>query len=159
MTTLPPSVLNAIGLEPIEDIALHLLRARFPDLQVGSLISDDQTFPFMLVRRDGDWGAWSGDSRFLDAGQLSVHTFAAGIDSDVDAAKLGWAAEVALRSAINVVVPGLGHLTKARMTSAPARKTDWATATGPVQYADLPTGVSRYETGFFLEMKKPATSA
>ncbi len=55
-------------------------------------------------------------------------------------------------------MPGRGHLTRVQMTSAPRRVTDWATATGPVQYADLPTGVWRYETQYRIGIRKPHTT-
>lgn len=157
-STLPDSVLAVVHLKPIEHIVLAALRDKYPDLKIGTLIADDQDFPFMLARRDGDWGAWDGDPRFLDAGQISVQTFAEGIEADTDACQLGEAAHIALRSSINQVFPGLGHITKARMLAAPHRKSDWATSTGPVQYADLPAGVVRYETTFFVEFKKPTST-
>lgn len=158
MTTLPESVLAAVDIKPIEKIALAALRDKYPDLKIGTLIADNQTFPFMLLRRDGDWGDWDGDPRFLDAGQLSVQTFASGIEADTDAGQLGWAALVGLRESVNQVFPGLGHITKARMLGAPHRMSDWASSTGPVQFADLPAGVVRYETTFFVEFKKPTSS-
>jgi hypothetical protein len=35
---------------------------------------------------------------------------------------------------------------------------DWGPSTGPVQYADLPVGVFRYEAIYDLEIRRPVTS-
>jgi hypothetical protein len=70
---------------------------------------------------------------------------------------LAEAVRVALRDAWldHHSVPGRGHIVRVDMTSAPRRVTDWATATGPVQYADLPTGVWRYETAYRIAIRRP----
>lgn len=154
-SSLPAEILALVEMSPVEDLLLALLPPRLPGIQVRSLIADDQTFPLVVFRNAGDWGEWAGDPRFLDAGQVIVHTFAEGINGDEDAALLAEAVRVVLRDSVNVVVPDKGHITKIQMVSRPRRVTDWATATGPVQYADLPTGVWRYETVYRIEIKKP----
>ncbi|MFD6636768.1 hypothetical protein ACFWDN_13235 [Micromonospora chalcea] len=159
MAGLPPEVRALVELSPVEDILLDILRDGLPGVQVKSLISPRQTFPLVLPRRMPQFGVWSGDPRFTDAADVTIHTFAEDPDGDTDAALLGEAVRVVLRDAVKAqrVIPGKGHLIKAQMTSAPRRATDWATATGPVQYADLPTGVWRYETQFFIAIRKPRT--
>jgi hypothetical protein len=142
-------------MSPIEDLALALLRDRLA-VQVGSLIKPNQDFPFVLVRSSGAWGEWDGDPRFLDAGVLTIHTFCDGPNADEDAGLLAEAVRVVLRDSVNVVLPMRGHITKVVMTDRPRRVTDWATATGPVQYADLPVGVFRYETQYRVEIRKPS---
>jgi hypothetical protein len=148
-------VLALVEMSPVEDLMLVLLRAAMPDMQVKSLISADQDFPLVLVRSSGAWGEWDGDPRFLDAAIVTIHTLCSGPNADEDAALLAEATRVVIRDSANVVVPQRGHITKADMIDRPRRVTDWATATGPVQYADLPTGVSRYETQFRVEIRKP----
>lgn len=156
-STLPAEVLALVEMSPVEDLLLALLPTKLPGINVQSLIEDDQRFPLALVRAAGEWGEWSGDPRFLDAAQVVIHTFCEGIDADSDAALLGEAIRVVLRDSVNVVIPGCGHITKVDMVRRPRRLADWATATGPVQYADLPTGVMRYETVFNVEIKKSPT--
>lgn len=156
MTSLPPEVLALVEMSPIEDLLLALLPDKFGGIPVKSLIEDNQTFPFILVRNTGAWGEWEGDPRFLDAGTVTVHTFTDGINGDEDGALLSEAVRVVLRDSVNVVVPQRGHITKVELVSRARRVTDWATATGPVQYADLPTGVWRYESVFRIEIRKPS---
>lgn len=159
MAGLPDEIKALVELSPVEDLLLAILREGLPGVQVKSLIADRQTFPLVLVRRQPQFGEWGGDSRFTDVADVAVHTFATDPNGDEDAALLGEAVRVVLRNAWldGKSVPGRGHITRVDMTSAPRRVTDWATATGPVQYADLPTGVSRYETQFRIEIRKPRT--
>ncbi|WP_405056966.1 hypothetical protein OG474_30030 [Kribbella sp. NBC_01505] len=154
-SSLPAEVLALVELSPVEDLLLDLLPAKLPGIQVKSKIADDQTWPLVMARRSPDFGDWAGDPRFLDAARILVHTFCEGINGDEDAALLAEAVRVVLRDSVNVVVPNRGHLVNVTMTSAPRRVTDWATATGPVQYADLPTGVWRYEAIFDIVIRKP----
>src|SRR5688572_28616028 len=139
MAGIPPAVRALAELSPIEDILLVILRTALPGVQVQTLIAADQSFPLVLVRRQPQFGAWDADTRFTDTADVVIHTFAADPDGDEDAAILAEAVRVVLRDAWlrHTTVPGRGHLTRVEMTSAPRRATDWATATGPVQYADL----------------------
>lgn len=154
MSSLPPEIFEIVEFTPLEDIVLHLLRDRLPAaIRVQSLVEDDQSFPLVLVRRSPDWGYWGGDERFIDNGQLTVHVYCAGIEADSDCANLSEAVRIILRDSVNQVVPDIGHLTKARMIGSPMKAPDWATATGPVQYADLPAGTARYESNYELSLK------
>lgn len=157
MAGLPDEIKALAELSPVEDLLLAVLRDGLPGIKVQSLISFDQTFPLVVVRRLPSFGNWEGDTRFLDAAQIAVHAFCVDPDGDEDAAILSEAVRVVLRNAWldQVVVPGRGHLTRVDMTSAPRRVSDWATSSGPVQYADLPTGVWRYETLYQIEIRKP----
>ncbi|MFC4089354.1 hypothetical protein [Micromonospora sp. GCM10011541] len=159
MAGLPDEIKALVELSPVEDLLLPILREGLPGVQVKTLVGFDQTFPLVLVRRQPQFGSWGGDTRFTDVADIAVHTFCEDPNGDEDAALLGEAVRVVLRNAWldHKVVPGRGHLTYVDMTSAPRRATDWATATGPVQYADLPTGVSRYETLFNVEIRKSRT--
>lgn len=158
VSSLPPEVLALVEMHPVEDIALKLLKDRLPWVPTGTQVAVDQTFPFILVRNSGAYGEWNGDPRFLDAATLTVGTFCQGPNGDEDANLLAEAVRVTLRDAVNVNVPGLGHLTGIRMVNRPRRVTDWATATGPVQYADLPNDAWRWETVYDITIKKPRSS-
>ncbi|MFC0622817.1 hypothetical protein [Kribbella deserti] len=159
MTGLPDAVRALAELSPLEDLILAILQPRLTGVEVKTLIRADQDFPLVLIRRGDNFGTWAGDMRFTDAAQLNVHCFCADPDGDEDAAILSEAVRVILRDAwlTSLVIPGRGHLLHLEMQSAPRRATDWATATGPVQYADLPTGVHRYETRFNVAIRKPRT--
>ena len=157
MAGLPPEIKALAELSPVEDLLLAILRDGLPGIQVKSLLADNQEFPLVLVRRLPSFGPWEGDTRFVDAAQVAIHTFCADPNGDEDAAILAEAVRVVMRDAWldHKVVPGRGHLTRVDMTSAPRRVSDWATASGPVQYADLPSGVWRYETLYQIEIRKP----
>jgi hypothetical protein len=155
MAGLPPSVTALAELSPVEDIALYLLRRAMPDVAVQALITHPHPVPSVLVRRTFTYSETGGDPRFLDSADLLVYTFAADPDGDRDAAILAEACRVALRDAWlrNVIAPGLGYLTRVEVRSPPRRVSDWATATGPVQYADLPEGVWRWEAAYSLTIR------
>ncbi|MFE3578134.1 hypothetical protein [Streptomyces vinaceus] len=156
MTGLPDQIKALAELSPIEDVMLALLREGLPGIRVQSLIAKDQKFPLVLVRRAPTFGEWNGDTRFVDSALVTVHTFCEDPDGDEDAAILAEAVRVVVRDAWlrQKVVPGRGHITRAEINSAPRRATDWATSTGPVQYADLPVGVWRYETTYQIEIRR-----
>ncbi|PCG86357.1 hypothetical protein CIB93_08985 [Streptomyces sp. WZ.A104] len=157
MAGLPDHVKALAELSPVEDLLLAVLRKGLPGVAVKSLIDLRQDFPLVLVRRDPSFGAWGGDTRFTDSARVAIHAFAADPDGDQDAAILSEAVRVVLRDAWlkQQVFPGLGHITRVDMNSAPRRAPDWATATGVVQYADLPTGVWRYESIYDIQIRKP----
>lgn len=156
MSSLPIEVLDLVHFARLEALILQVLRDKFPaSVPVKSQIAASQTFPFILVRRDNDWGRWQGDARFINTGTLVVHTICDGLNADADAGLLGEAVRNVLVGAVNTVIPELGHLTKVQPIGYPHRVSDWATATGPVQYADLPTGVVRYEASYDLAYKRP----
>lgn len=157
MAGLPPEIRALAELSPVEDLMLAVLRQGLPGIQVQSLIAKNQRFPLVIARRDPSFGNWAGDTRFLDAARVGVDVFCEDPDGDEDAAILSEAVRVVLRNAwLNqTVYPGLGHITRVDLASAPRRQTDWATSTGPVQYADLPTGVWRYEATYDIEIRKP----
>ena len=160
MAGLPPEVKAMVEFRPVEDILLAVLRDAFPTVKVGSKIAKSQKFPFILARRDHFSGTWDGDERFVDFARIKIDTFCEDPDGDEDAALLAEAVRVAIRDAARrpKVYPGLGHITYSEMITAPRRSPDWATSSGPVQYADLPEGVWRYETEFDVEIRKPRTN-
>ncbi|MFE7124033.1 hypothetical protein [Streptomyces sp. NPDC057617] len=159
MAGVPDHIKALAELSPVEDLLLSILRSRLPGIRVKSLVDQHEMFPLVLIRRDPSFGAWSGDTRFTDAARVVINCFAQDPDGDEDAAILSEAVRVVLRDAWlnNVVVPGRGHITRVDMNSSPRRASDWATATGPVQYANLPTGVWRYESIYDIQIRKPRT--
>jgi hypothetical protein len=150
------SALNLIEMSPVEDLLLHLFREALPDIKVQTLVEDKQKFPFILLRSSGSWGSWEGDERFIDSSTIEIHAFCEGINADVDANLLSEAARVILRDSKNKVVPGKGYLISVEMLDRPKRSPDWQASVGPVQYADLPTGVERWESVYRVTIRKPA---
>lgn len=155
-SSLDPSVLELVEMSPVEDLLLALLRERLPAVSIQSRIKQKQTFPFVLIRSVGAWGAWDGDERFLDSSVVEIHAFAEGLNAEEDANLLSEAVRVILRDSKNVVVPNRGHIVSLDMIDRPRRTPDWATSVGPVQYADLPVGVERFETSYRVTIRKPA---
>lgn len=154
-TSLPESVLRLVEMTPVEDLLLAVLREGLPDVPIQTLIQPNQDFPFVLIRSTGSWGTWQGDARFIDSSTVDVHAFCDGLNADTDANLLSEAVRVVLRDSVNKVHPGKGHLVSVEMLDRPKRSPDWATSVGPVQYADLPTGVERWETSYRITLRKP----
>lgn len=156
-SSLKPSVLRLIEMSPVEDLLLDILRAGLPEVSVQTLIRNRQTFPFVLLRSTGSWGSWQGDERFIDSSSIEISAFCTGINADSDANLLSEAVRVVLRDSKNKVIPGKGHLISIEMLDRPSRSPDWATSVGPVQYADLPTGVERWEATYRVTIRKSAS--
>lgn len=154
---LPDSVYSLIENRPVEDMLLAILRRGLPDVPIVSLIANNPPPHFVLIRRLSGLGSWNGDPRFTDEGRFFVHTFTQDPDGDYKGAVLSEAVRVVLRTAWleHWKFPGLGSVIEIQMRSEPSRKTDWATSSGPVQYADLPTGYWRYESVYSINIRKP----
>ena len=156
---LPSSVTDKVLLSPIEDLLLTVLREGLPGVPFFTLIPMDvgtMDF-FIMIRRIPIMGNWRGDPRFMDHATISVQIFTKDPHSDDKAAVLGEAIRVTLFEAAKAqkVYPFLGWLKSARMDEGPSRQTDWASTTGPVQYADLPSGFSRYQATFSVRARRP----
>ena len=149
---LPDSVLAQLQFKPVEDLIVPILRDALPDIPVHSLIWNDQQVPSILVRRLSTFGNWNGYPRLVDVSMLAIQCYTQDPDGDRDGAFLSEAVRVALRDAAlrHALVPGVGWLSLCDMISAPRRSADWAPSQGPVQYADLPQGVWRYETTYSI---------
>lgn len=158
-TDLPQSVLDSVEFLPIEDVALHVMRTYLPDITTYSLIPMDAPETFVLVRRDFALGRWGGRPGHLDYARLRVDAFTSDPDGDQKGALLSEAIRVAFLRAgeEELVLPNGDWIKSVEMTSEPARRVDWATATGPVQYADLPTGLQRYEAKYAIRVRKRPT--
>lgn len=155
MANLPERVRQMAEFTLVEDLMLAVLRDAFPDVEVRSQVNQNMPRPTIVARRQDYPGYWTGDERFVDVARLKVDTFADDPDGDTDAGLLAEAVRVAIRDAAQhpKVYPGLGHITFSEMIFAPTRTPDWATASGPVQYADLPSGVWRYEAEYDIEFR------
>lgn len=142
---------------PAEDIALTVLRAGLPGVQVVSQIAIGQTFPVVLIRRLPSFHDFSSDVRFLETEDVALHAFVEDPDGDRDAAILSEACRVVLRDAWlgGWYDPALGSIAHMEVLQPARRVPDWATAQGPVQYADLPSNVWRYEGRYRLIVRKP----
>ena len=154
---LPQSVTSRVALTPIEDVLLAVLRSAFPDIPVYSLIpKDPPSFPFILVRKSRGLGDWHGDPRFIDVCLAEIQVFTQDPDGDEAGALVSEAIRVAMHEAFmtHQRIPGKGTILRIDMVNEPRRVTDWATAAGPVQYADLPAGVWRYETVYSVSVRK-----
>lgn len=70
-----------------------------------------------------------------------------GVDADIDAANLCWAAVNAVKdAALRGDSVGDGQvIVSSKLVMEPLRRSDWQDASGPVQYQDLPQFVERYE--------------
>lgn len=153
-------ILSKVEMSPIEDLLLALLPQHLPGVRVQTLIQAHQPLPFVTIRNTGSWGDWDGDPRGLDAGQVTIDTFVEGINADEENALLQEAIRVILRDSLNKVIyepVPRGHLKSVNLVSRPRRVTDWATSTGPVQYADLPAGTTRWESIYQVVIRKPRT--
>lgn len=158
---LPESVYALIESKPVEDMLLAILREGLPDVEIYSLIPEDAPANFVLIRRLSGLGEWDGDPRFTDTGRFIIHTYTADPDGDYKGAVLSEAVRVVLRNAwmAKWSRPDLGSVIEIVMTTEPSRKTDWATSSGPVQYADLPTGYWRYESTYHIHVRNPRKRA
>lgn len=163
---LPASVLAMVANEfqPFEDIFLTILREGLPDILISSLVSENPDWsvcPQIVIRRDHSVGGWNGDPRFIDKGRLAISTFTYDptglIGGDVEGAQLSEAVRLVLFAAWQNQWhnPELGSVKRIRMTNEPSRVPDWQTSQGPVQYANLPVGWSRYETKYEATIRKP----
>ena len=156
---LPTSVTDKVLLHPTEDLLLAVLREGLPGVPIFTLIPMDvgaMQF-FVTIRRVPTMGNWRGDPRFMDHITASVQIFTKDPNADEKAALIGEAIRVTLFEAAREqkVYPFLGHLKSARMDEGPSRQTDWASTTGPVQYADLPAGFARYQATFSVRTRRP----
>lgn len=157
MSQIPENIRALADFAPAEDIVLPLLREGLDPVRVQTLVEFDQGFPFVHTRRAQGLTSDIGDPRFVDSVLIQVNVFTEGIDADESGAVLSDAVRAVLWRAYKeqLVVPGRGWISYFDLRQPPKRASDWATATGPVQYADLPTGVYRYESMYQLGIRRP----
>lgn len=155
---LPSSIIAASGQAPEGRlVALEILRDRFPGFVFAGLISPSLDPPFALVRETGFEGSWAGDRRFKREFFISIETFTDGLESDVEAPQIHRAAEDAFtRAALanRSVSAGAAWVTDYELADPPRRLYDWASATGPVQTADLPVNWTRWFSLHRFDIKR-----
>lgn len=156
---LPDEVLDRAEFPPAEDFVVYALRRAMPSIPAFTLIPEDIPENFVLVRKDQPAGYFQTDERHTWWSWIAIHVYTADPDGDEKGALISEAIRVALRDAWleHLEVPGMGWFSKVRLTTEPARVTDWATAQGPVQYADLPTRYWRYESGYHIKLRRSLT--
>ena len=144
---LPASVLDRVAFFPYEDILAAMFQRAFPELRFETYVPEVLTYPLITGARFTPQGGWSGDPRFIDSGPVRINVFCAGPDADVEAFLISEAIRVMMLEASleRWNFPGLGSIVNITMSTEPADVNDWATATGIVQFADLPEGVIRFE--------------
>lgn len=131
-----------------EDIIPGILRKVLPGyVRVLSRVEENPQFPFILVSSTRVSEGQSPTSDQSDILSFNIHSFCRGIDADIDAANLCWAAVNAVKdAALRGDSVGDGQVIVAsKLVMEPLRRSDWQDASGPVQYQDLPQFVERYE--------------
>lgn len=156
-TNMLPQETNLPVFGSLERLALGIFDPFFEGMgvTVTPLFQEGMTLPVVMARNDtasGSTGAYRSDFRFLRPVVLSVDTITAGINADDEASQLQEACRIALQEAWEkqITVPGVGYISKIENSTMASRKSDWATSTGPVQYASLPRGAMRYESNYRL---------
>lgn len=157
-----PELLAYVEYTPLEDWIIRVLRPVLTPhgISVQPQIPDEPELPLVLPRRMASFGSYDGDPRgLLDRYRFAVHVYVDNPNADQKAAVYSEIVRSILIKAgqSGWYDPELGAITKITMTEAPARSSDWATSQGPVQYADLPVGVQRYETHYHLTARPPST--
>lgn len=148
MTDLPTSVTSRVALPDIIDFALPLLRQKLEGVPVWSLLPEKNPTFGVLVRKDlGSIGGGKGDPRgFTESIYLQFDCFTTDPDGDVSGAQLGEAVRIVFWEAFREqTVLNNTWITEFRVVAEPTRKADFADSAGPVQYADLPQRVWRYQ--------------
>lgn len=131
-----------------EDIVPGILRKVLPGyVRVLSRVEENPQFPFVLVSSARVSEGQSPTSDQSDILSFNIHSFCRGVDADIDAANLCWAAVNAVKdAALRGDSVGDGQvIVSSKLVMEPLRRSDWQDASGPVQYQDLPQFVERYE--------------
>lgn len=131
-----------------EDVISGILRKVLPGyVRVLSRVEENPQFPFILVSSARVSEGQSPTSDQSDILSFNIRSFCRGIDADIDAANLCWAAVNAVKdAALRGDSVGDGQVIVAsKLVMEPLRRSDWQDASGPVQYQDLPQFVERYE--------------
>lgn len=153
-----------------EDLVIGLLRPYFerladaggPDVRVYTQYEDGMVTPSVLAintRRTGIDAYAVKDEAFIRSVVLEVNTLTTGRNADKDAADLQEAVRHVFMDARRrqVVIPNVGVINTMSSSVMATRQTDWATSSGPTQYAKLPHGASRYEGRYRLLIRPPST--
>ena len=155
---------------PIEDLVLGILRPHFqrveqagrPKVHVYTDYQEDMKTPGVLclnTRRTGIEAYATNDDNWMRSVVLEVNAFADGWEAEKDAADLQESVRHAFMQAqrTQMVIPGVGSISKITTPIMATRQTDWATASGPTQSAQMPHGATRYEARYRIIMRPSAT--
>lgn len=166
-TGLPDSVLERVEMPPPTRLVMQVLRETFgDDLYITPRIPLDSLNrtitpprdPMVLVRKAYPDGYVRGDPRFVGVAPIELHVFSTDPNGETKGYLISEACRVALREATTgrpgYYRPRLGTLSSVRMLQEPTRKSDWANSTGPVQYADLPSGTWRTESVYRVTYRR-----
>lgn len=158
---LPASALARVRNRPIEDVVLAILRRGLPDVPSYALIPQIVPPFFILVRGIPESGFYKGRRGLLHEIDFACHTYTENPDGDEKATLLGDALVDVMEQAFleHWSFPAYGSVNKIKCIQYPTRETDWATSSGPVQYADLPTGNWRNEARFRAVINTPRVLA
>lgn len=126
------------------------LEADLPEgVTVRSRIEEGDALPYVLVQevQPTTAGQFIRSDGAVDVLEFDVHMFAGGLDAEDVAWRLGWAVIELCRGYADrgKQVPGMtSFVVGFELMERPRRRADWADATGPVQYQDLPARVERF---------------
>jgi len=148
-----------------DELLLHLLQDFFEGqgIHIGTLFSEEINPPMIIARaerRSGGQADAVHDDRYMHPALISVSTITSGVDADEIGEELQEAVRICLRQAQleQRVVPNGGSIVRITNASLPVRVSDYATSTGIVQYASLPSGWVRYEAIYRIIIRPPAPS-
>lgn len=168
MGSIPERLYDLVDFPAVENLILPLLREAIPDVPIYSTIPEGvDEIPYVLARKHFTQQWWAGDNRgFINDVWLKVETFtqdpgfvdATTPGGDDQGSVLSEIVRKALRDSVGKVVPGVGHIAQFQVINDARRAADWTTATGPVQYADLPLGTWRYEAIYRLRTRHQPSS-
>lgn len=154
---LPASVLDRVRDRPIEDVVLAILRRGLSDLPSYALIPPAVPAYFVLVRGLPESGEYGGRRGLFHKIDFAIHVYTEDPDGDEKATLIGDAVVDVMQQAFleHWEFPQFGSVNKIICSQYPTRETDWATSSGPVQYADLPIGNWRNEARFRAVINTP----
>lgn len=153
-----------------EDLVIGLFRPYFarlrdaggPDVRVYTNYEEGMVMPCVLAlntRRTGIDAYAVKDEFYVRSTVLEVNTLASGRNAEKDAADLQEAIRHVFMDAHRrqVVIPNVGSLSSVSSSVMATRQTDWASSSGPTQYAKLPHSATRYEARYRILIRPPAT--
>lgn len=154
---LPDSVVSEVRFFPYEDILIEIFKRGLPDVPFYTYIAEDMSFPAVHGQRFAKQRPWSGDPRFIDSGPIRINVFTTGLNAEIEGGYISEAIRnVFLRAHLERWhFPDVGSVLSIQMESEPAISSDWASASGIVQFADLPPGVVRTETAYNMTIRRP----
>lgn len=162
---LPKSVEDNIQFQQFEDLLVAIFKRGLPDVNFRTTIPEELTrlLPLVVGKRFLRQGNWSGDPRFIDTGYIRINVLTKELDdggppiAEEQALYIAEAVRVMMFKASRErwYFPGLGSILNITMETEPEANSDWATASGIVQFADLPKHFSRVETVYRMTIRRP----